>query len=191
MALKAAVSVTPLLPSPPLRRLLLSPSSSSSSAAARRIAKVSAAMATTAVQPAVVVGGGRVGQALLSMGPPGGDVLVGRGEKVSDDAPGPILVCTRNDDLDGVLEATPKSRWRGTCSPTPPTSSACTLPADVLWVGACICPLEFAFVLCRCLCAIRSVYACFFASGLHFRQTVPVILNKLSWISQAVLGWLV
>ncbi|XP_066351771.1 uncharacterized protein [Miscanthus floridulus] len=110
MALKAAVSVTPLLPSPPLRRLLLSPSSSP--AAARRIARVSAAMATTAVQPAVVVGGGRVGQALLSMGPPGGDVLVGRGEKVSDDAPGPILVCTRNDDLDGVLEATPKSRWR-------------------------------------------------------------------------------
>lgn len=68
----------------------------------------------TAVQPAVVVGGGRVGQALLGMGPLGGDVLVGRGEKVPDGAPaGPILVCTRNDDLDGVLEATPKSRWRG------------------------------------------------------------------------------
>lgn len=168
MALKAAVSVTPVLPSPPLRRLLLSPSSGP--AAARRIARVSAAMATTAVQPAVVVGGGRVGQALLSMGPPGGDVLVGRGEKVPDDAPGPILVCTRNDDLDGVLEATPKSRWCGTCSPTPPTSSACALPADVLWVSACICPLEFAFVLCRCLCAIRSVYAgfFFFCIGLAF-----------------------
>jgi hypothetical protein len=68
----------------------------------------------TAVQPAVVVGGGRVGQALLGMGSLGGDVLVGRGEKVPDGAPaGPILVCTRNDDLDGVLEATPKSRWRG------------------------------------------------------------------------------
>jgi hypothetical protein len=46
-------------------------------------------------------------------------VLVGRGEKVPDDAPGPILVCTRNDDLDTVLENTPKSRWRGTC-PVPP-----------------------------------------------------------------------
>nr|XP_034600413.1 uncharacterized protein LOC117861054 isoform X2 [Setaria viridis] len=107
MALKAAVSVTPL-PSPPLRRLL----SSSSRTAVRRLARVSAAMAATAVQPAVVVGGGRVGQALLSMGPPGRDVLVGRGEKVPDDAPGPILVCTRNDDLDAVLESTPKSRWR-------------------------------------------------------------------------------
>lgn len=72
---------------------------------------ISAAMAAKAVQPAVVVGGGRVGQALLSMGPPGGDVLVGRGEKVPDDAAGPILVCTRNDDLDAVLEATPKQRW--------------------------------------------------------------------------------
>ncbi|EEE68362.1 hypothetical protein OsJ_26666 [Oryza sativa Japonica Group] len=71
-----------------------------------------AAAAKTAVQPAVVVGGGRVGQALLSMGPPGADVLVGRGEKVPEDAPGPILVCTRNDDLDAVLDATPRSRWR-------------------------------------------------------------------------------
>ena len=76
-------------------------------------------MAETAVQPAVVVGGGRVGQELLSMGPPGGDVLVGRGDKVPDDAPGPILVCTRNDDLDAVLEATPKSRWHGTCPSCP------------------------------------------------------------------------
>ncbi|WVZ94218.1 hypothetical protein U9M48_040139 [Paspalum notatum var. saurae] len=108
MAFKAAVSVTKL-PSPPLRRPLRSPSSRS--AAARRLATISSAMAETAVQPAVVVGGGRVGQALLSMGPPGGDVLVGRGDKVPDDAPGPILVCTRNDDLDAVLEATPKSRW--------------------------------------------------------------------------------
>lgn len=114
MALKAAVSVpaavTPL--PPPLRRRLSS--SSPSRAAASRAVKVSEAMATTAVQPAVVVGGGRVGQALLAMGPPGGDVLVGRGDKVPEEAPGPILVCTRNDDLDAVLETTPKSRWRGT-----------------------------------------------------------------------------
>lgn len=129
MALKAAVSVTQL-PSPPLRRLL----SSSSRTAVRRLARVSAAMAATAVQPAVVVGGGRVGQALLSMGPPGRDVLVGRGEKVPDDAPGPILVCTRNDDLDAVLESTPKSRWRGTCVPPNSSHPACLpLPVCLLW----------------------------------------------------------
>ncbi|GJN09751.1 hypothetical protein PR202_ga27782 [Eleusine coracana subsp. coracana] len=112
MVLKAAVSVTSL-PSLPLRRRFLH-STPSSRSAARRLARVSAAMAT-AVQQAVVVGGGRVGRALLAMGSPGADVLVGRGEKVPEDAPGPILVCTRNDDLDAVLENTPKSRWRGTC----------------------------------------------------------------------------
>ncbi|XP_037469200.1 uncharacterized protein LOC119341431 [Triticum dicoccoides] len=66
------------------------------------------------VQPVVVVGGGRVGQALLSMGPPaGGDLLLRRGEALPPAAPaGPILVSTRNDDLDAVLDATPRSRWR-------------------------------------------------------------------------------
>uniref|UniRef100_A0ACD5UH18 Uncharacterized protein n=1 Tax=Avena sativa TaxID=4498 RepID=A0ACD5UH18_AVESA len=113
MALKATVSVpAAVTPLPALRRRLLLSSSSSSRAVASKVLKTTAAMAT-AVQPAVVVGAGRVGQALLGMGPLGGDVRVGRGEKVPDGAPsGPILVCTRNDDLDGVLEATPKSRWR-------------------------------------------------------------------------------
>jgi hypothetical protein len=159
MALKAAVSVTPL-PSPPLRRLLSL--ASSRSAAARRLARVSAAMAATAVHPAVVVGGGRVGQALLSMGPPGADVLVGRGEKVPNDAPGPILVCTRNDDLDAVLEATPKSRWRGTCPQGPQLpparllALARSMSCSSLWlslsaVGAvCICFLFWvAFLASR------------------------------------------
>lgn len=135
MPLKAGVSVSVSVTSPPLRRLLLSPLRT---AAVRRLARVSAAMAATAVQPAVVVGGGRVGQALLSMGQPGRDVLVGRGEKVPDDAPGPILVCTRNDDLEAVLEATPKSRWHGT---SPPNSSqvACLCACSVavsLWAPA-------------------------------------------------------
>jgi hypothetical protein len=172
MALKAAVSVTPLLPSPPLRRLLLSPSPSS--AAARRIARVSAAMATTEVHPAVVVGGGRVGQALVSMGPPGGDVLVGRGEKVPDDAPGPILVCTRNDDLDAVLEATPKSRWRGTCSPTPPTSSSCPLLSRLMcfgWALAFACRSSYSF--CAAACVRSGLFMRVFPSALHFRQIVP------------------
>ncbi|OVA06924.1 hypothetical protein BVC80_1735g29 [Macleaya cordata] len=69
------------------------------------------AMATTVdVVPAIIVGGGRVGRALQSMGN-GGDLLVKRGESVPLDFSGPILVCTRNDDLDEVLQSTPKSRW--------------------------------------------------------------------------------
>lgn len=63
------------------------------------------------VVPAAIVGGGRVGRALLDMGN-GQDLLVRRGEPVPVDFDGPILVCTRNDDLQAVLEATPQSRWR-------------------------------------------------------------------------------
>ncbi|MBA0807445.1 hypothetical protein Gohar_023250 [Gossypium harknessii] len=64
----------------------------------------------TEVVPAIIVGGGRVGKALQDMGK-GDDLLVKRGEAVPLDFEGPILVCTRNDDLEAVLEATPKSRW--------------------------------------------------------------------------------
>lgn len=66
----------------------------------------------TKVAPAIIVGGGRVGRALQDLGN-GDDVLVKRGESVPVDFVGPILVCTRNDDLEAVLEATPKSRWSG------------------------------------------------------------------------------
>lgn len=80
----------------------------------RRATAPATAMSSTAtkVVPAVIVGGGRVGRALQDMGS-GGDVLVKRGEPVPADFEGPILVCTRNDDLDAVLEATPRSRWSG------------------------------------------------------------------------------
>ncbi|KAM7258087.1 hypothetical protein ACFE04_013828 [Oxalis oulophora] len=67
---------------------------------------------TTKVVPAVIVGGGRVGRALQDMGT-GNDLLVKRGDPVPLDFEGPILVCTRNDDLDAVLDATPPSRWNG------------------------------------------------------------------------------
>lgn len=66
----------------------------------------------TKVEPAIIVGGGRVGRALQDLGN-GDDVLVKRGEPVPVDFVGPILVCTRNDDLEAVLDATPKSRWSG------------------------------------------------------------------------------
>lgn len=80
--------------------------------------RVSSVMAstvtTTKVAPAVIVGGGRVGKALEGMGD-GQDLLVKRGDSIPLDFEGPILVCTRNDDLDSVLKTTPLSRWKGTC----------------------------------------------------------------------------
>ncbi|XP_075505146.1 uncharacterized protein LOC142542410 isoform X1 [Primulina tabacum] len=72
---------------------------------------ISATMAAEkVVVPAIIVGGGRVGRALQDLGS-GEDVLVKRGESVPVDFKGPILVCTRNDDLEAVLDSTPKSRW--------------------------------------------------------------------------------
>ncbi|WJX48695.1 hypothetical protein P8452_35224 [Trifolium repens] len=80
----------------------------------RRFKLSSALMAstvtTTKVHPAVIVGGGRVGKALQGMGD-GQDLLVRRGDSIPLDFDGPILVCTRNDDLDSVLQTTPLSRW--------------------------------------------------------------------------------
>ncbi len=61
---------------------------------------VTKAMAAV-VPPITVVGKGRVGQALQLMGA-GEDVLVGRGEPV-DGPQGPIVVCTRNNDLQGAV----------------------------------------------------------------------------------------
>uniref|UniRef100_A0A0R0J7G8 Uncharacterized protein n=1 Tax=Glycine max TaxID=3847 RepID=A0A0R0J7G8_SOYBN len=66
---------------------------------------------STKVAPAVIVGGGRVGRALQDMGT-GQDLLVRRGESVPPNFEGPIFVCTRNDDLESVLQSTPSSRWR-------------------------------------------------------------------------------
>ncbi|KAK1422421.1 hypothetical protein QVD17_25526 [Tagetes erecta] len=68
------------------------------------------ATTSTKVTPSIIVGGGRIGKALQEMGD-GDDFLVKRGESVPMDFPGPILVCTRNDDLDAVLRSTPQSRW--------------------------------------------------------------------------------
>lgn len=43
-------------------------------------------------------------------------VLMGRGEKVPESPAGPVVVCTRNDDLDAVVEATPTGRRKGNLS---------------------------------------------------------------------------
>eukprot|EP00457_Paulinella_chromatophora_P007532 gb/GEZN01007555.1/.p1 GENE.gb/GEZN01007555.1/~~gb/GEZN01007555.1/.p1 ORF type:complete len:469 (+),score=69.52 gb/GEZN01007555.1/:165-1409(+) len=63
-----------------------------------------------AVCPAVIIGGGRIGQALADMGVPG-DVILRRGEPFPINAPaGPIFVCTRNDVLTDVIANVPEVR---------------------------------------------------------------------------------
>lgn len=87
-----------------------STSYSHSSRATSAVSAMAADTTTVKVVPAVIVGGGRVGRALQDLGN-GEDLLVKRGEPVPLDFNGPILVCTRNDDLEAVLQATPQSRW--------------------------------------------------------------------------------
>ncbi|KAJ1425713.1 hypothetical protein SESBI_10785 [Sesbania bispinosa] len=53
---------------------------------------------------------GRVGRALQDMGN-GQDLLIKRGDSVPLDFEGPVLVYTRNDDLDSMLQSTPPFRW--------------------------------------------------------------------------------
>ena len=72
-----------------------------------------ATTSTCSLQPFTIVGGGRVGAALAAMGG-GADAVVRRGEPVSRGlAQGPIVVCTRNDDLQAVVDATPPERRKG------------------------------------------------------------------------------
>lgn len=58
-----------------------------------------------------VIGAGRIGLALASMGP---SVLLRRGEPVRG-TPGPVVVCARNDDLDEVLRLVPLERRADLC----------------------------------------------------------------------------
>lgn len=60
--------------------------------------------------PFTIVGGGRVGEALAGMSADT-DVVIRRGQSV-DGPPGPIVVCTRNDDLQAVVDSTPPSRLK-------------------------------------------------------------------------------
>lgn len=69
-------------------------------------------MESSAVVPAVLVGYGRVGQALEKMG--GGlDTVVRRGQPIPADSEGPIIVCTRNDALAAIIDSAPPSRREG------------------------------------------------------------------------------
>jgi hypothetical protein len=83
-----------------------------SRAAAAAAPQTSTAHASSTKQPFTIYGGGRVGQALSEMGP-GGDSILRRGEAfdLSRCPPsGPILVATRNDALQAVVDATPEQR---------------------------------------------------------------------------------
>lgn len=63
--------------------------------------------------PWIIVGKGRVGEAFADMSQsPNKDALVGRGEPIvpATHPSGPIVVCTRNDDLDAIIDATPPER---------------------------------------------------------------------------------
>eukprot|EP00913_Durusdinium_trenchii_P001216 g1119.t1 len=72
------------------------------------------ATAPEAFPPAVIVGGGRLGEAFAKMGLRQ-DVIVRRGETFPSDAPeGPIYVCTRNDALEEVIRMVPEERHEET-----------------------------------------------------------------------------
>ncbi|CAG9466041.1 unnamed protein product [Pedinophyceae sp. YPF-701] len=76
----------------------------------RARAPVAAAAEPVPDRPWTIIGGGRVGEALAGMGP-GGDVVVRRGESLPANAPeGPIVVCTRNDVLDEIVDKCPEER---------------------------------------------------------------------------------
>lgn len=73
---------------------------------------VTTASMAESVIPGVIIGAGRIGQALYNMSDKR-DVIVTRGETIPQDCPGPIFVCTRNDALEGVVNATPVHRRKG------------------------------------------------------------------------------
>jgi hypothetical protein len=63
--------------------------------------------ATAASAPMVIIGGGRIGS-LLAQG--GESTLLGRDDSIDADGTGPILIATRNDALDGIVDACPENR---------------------------------------------------------------------------------
>jgi len=63
--------------------------------------------------PSIIVGGkGRIGTLLAQLGERRSydDLILGRGDPIPADHPGPIYVCTRNDDLAAVVAACPDEK---------------------------------------------------------------------------------
>ena len=62
------------------------------------------------ITPGVIIGGGRIGSYLYEINN-GKDLLISnRGTAVSPGGNGPIYICTRNNDLDAIIESTPIDR---------------------------------------------------------------------------------
>lgn len=55
-----------------------------------------------------IVGTGRIGSLLAKYGTD--DLMIKRGEAIPSDAPGPVYVCTRNDDLDDIIASCPEEK---------------------------------------------------------------------------------
>lgn len=62
--------------------------------------------------PSVIVGPGKIGSMLLDFGKRKGfeDVVVKRGDKIPEDHPGPVYVCTQAADLEAVIAACPENK---------------------------------------------------------------------------------
>lgn len=56
-----------------------------------------------------IVGDGRIGNFLFSKGN-GDDLVIRRGDSIPPDAPGPVYLCTRNDDLEEILLNCPEEK---------------------------------------------------------------------------------
>ncbi|KAI0563202.1 hypothetical protein FGB62_44g125 [Gracilaria domingensis] len=56
-----------------------------------------------------IVGLGRIGEFLRSQGD-GTDLVILRGEEIPPDAPGPVYLCTRNDDLEEIIKKCPPEK---------------------------------------------------------------------------------
>jgi hypothetical protein len=58
----------------------------------------------------IIIGGGRIGNFLYEENDKKDQLISKRGDPISSDSSGPIYICTRNNDLAGIIEATPANR---------------------------------------------------------------------------------
>ena len=104
--MSATATLLSLLLASPTAAWVVGAASAAGAASGRR--SVCEASMAAADVPSIVVGGGRIGSMLASLGE---SVLLKRGDPFpAEPASGPIYVCTRNDALAGIVDATPAHR---------------------------------------------------------------------------------